>query len=92
MTKGGASAQAIVERLESTGTVIFLSASDILRLNREGVAPEVLDWLQRAQIEEVARAERLRYPYGPYYGGPYFCPGIRAYPYGPWRGPWSGCY
>ncbi len=92
MTKNGASAQAIVERLESTGTVIFLSASDIVRLHRDGVAPEVLDWLQRAQIEEIARTERFRYAYGPYYGGPYFCPGIRAYPHGPWRGPWIGCY
>ena len=92
MTKSGTSAQEIIDRLKSTGTVIFLSASDIVRLHREGVAPEVLDWLQRAQIEEVARTERFRSPYSPYYGGPYFCPGIRTYPYGPWRNPWVGCY
>jgi len=55
-----------VERLKKTSTVLWLSASDLLELKREGVATEVLDYLQAAQIADVRRQRQFeQLLYGP---------------------------
>ena len=45
MSKAGESPQAIIDRLRETGTVIALSASDIVTLHQAGVSQEVLIFL-----------------------------------------------
>jgi hypothetical protein len=87
MARSGASAQVIIERLESTGTVLFLGGSDIVRLHREGVPEEVLDWLQRRQIDEIRRRDFLWQPHNRSLCWPY---DFRLYD--PMRAPGPGCY
>ena len=61
MAKSGQTAQQIIEELHRTGTVLPLAASDYVRLANEGVPPEVLDYLQRAQIDDLRWRDRFFY-------------------------------
>ena len=94
LAKSGEPAEAIIRKLEESATVLMLSASDIVRLHQAGVPQQVLDHLQRVQIEEIRRREafaQMRY-WPHYYGGFWDCPWpfYRAYPWRPgW--PWWGC-
>ena len=54
LTRTGETPSAIIGRLQSTQTVLALSASDIVDLRQAGVAIEVLDYLQAAQLAELA--------------------------------------
>ena len=66
LSKSGESPAAIIERLKKSGTVLSLSASDILQLRQEGVAPQVLDYLQAAQIADLRRRNQFdQLLYGP---------------------------
>jgi hypothetical protein len=96
LSKSGKTAPEIIQELKRTDTVLALQASDFLKLHEAGVPAEVLDYLQRAQIDEIRWRDRYSqmYLYGPGFGpgfgwGP--CPWP---PYGfrrPYRGgPW-GC-
>jgi hypothetical protein len=93
MSKAGDPPQAIIERLRESRTVMPLSASDLVRLNKEGVATEVLDYLQFAQLNEIRRREQLysmMYPPAGY--GPYPCGWRYRFAPGPAFGPWPwGC-
>ncbi len=95
MSKAGDPPQAIVDKLRDTGTVIPLSASDIVRLHQQGVSQEVLDYLQQAQIAEMRRREALLYSMSPYpFYSPYYGCGWRHrfYPYSGWAmDPWRFC-
>ncbi|MEW5863038.1 MAG: hypothetical protein AB1773_05520 [Pseudomonadota bacterium] len=82
----------IVEELKRTRTVLALGAADILRLHEAGVPVEVLEYLQRAQMDSIRWRARSAYGCcGPLYRGVGPCP----WPPGPGslRGfdPWS-CY
>jgi hypothetical protein len=66
LSKSGETPPAIVDRLKKSDTVLWLSASDILQLRQEGVAPEVLDYLQAAQIADIRRRSQFdQLLYGP---------------------------
>jgi hypothetical protein len=66
LSRSGEPPAAIVERLKKSGTVLWLSASDILQLRQEGVAPQVLDYLQAAQIADLRRQSQFnQLLYGP---------------------------
>ena len=89
LAKSGKTAPEIIEELRRTGTVLPLQASDILALHDAGVPNEVLDYLQRAQIDEIRWRDRYsqNYWYGPgYYRGfgPCPFPPLRPYRGGPW--------
>jgi hypothetical protein len=76
MARAGESASAIITKLQATGTVIPLSATDIVRLHERGVPDDVLDWMQLAQINEIRWRQAFAaygccWPYGPYYYYPY---------------------
>ena len=71
LAREGRTAPEIIAVLRSTGTVLSLQASDIVRLHEAGVPEQVLDYLQNAQIEEMLWRERSSY-WGAYYR------------YGPW--------
>lgn len=92
LAKEGKSPQQIIGELQRTRTVLPLQASDIVALHESGVPREVLDYLQRAQIEDIRWRDRnSAFWYGPMHPGFGPCP----WPYRgfgrPYRGgPW-GC-
>jgi hypothetical protein len=61
-------------------------------MHSQGVAPEVLDYLQQAQIAEIRRRDMLLYSgciFGPRYYTPY---ASWHYPFSYWgAGPWGPC-
>jgi len=80
LAKSGRTAPQIIDELRRTDTVLFLQASDMVNLHAAGVPAEVLDYLQRAQIEEIRRRERQQLMYwGPLHGG------FGNFPWGPPR-------
>ena len=94
LAKSGKTSKDIIEEIKRTDTVIPLSASEIVRLSAAGVPTEVLDHLQRAQIEEIRWRDRYSQMYwGPLYRG--FGPCPWPYPSGfmgpPYRGRFWGC-
>ena len=82
LAQGGKTAPEIIEELKRTGTVLQLQASDIVSLHDSGVPNEVLDHLQRAQIDEIRWRER--YSQG-YWYGPGFYRGFGPCPFPPSR-------
>ena len=66
LSKSGEAPAAIVDRLRRSGTVIWLSATDIVKLREAGVSNQVLDYLQAAQIAETRRQSQFdQLLYGP---------------------------
>jgi hypothetical protein len=57
LSRSGAAADAIIKRLQETGTIHNLSAQNIIDLNTEGVDRKVIDYLGEAQ--EKARQSAL---------------------------------
>ncbi len=89
LAKEGRTAQQIIDELRRTSTVLPLQASDIVALHDSGVPNEVLDYLQRAQIEDIRWRDRnSAFWYGPMHPGfgpcPWPGPGLRHYRGGPW--------
>lgn len=88
LTRSGEAPGTIVERLKSTQTVLWLSAADIVELRAAGVAIEVLDYLQAAQLAEMRRRSQFdQLLYGPEQSPFSRCP---AYP--PTGGRFSGFF
>ena len=75
LAKNGKTATQIIEELKRSGTVLPLQASDIVSLHESGVPKEVLDYMLRAQIDEIRRRDMLYW--GPTFGGFGAWPGIR---------------
>jgi hypothetical protein len=69
MSKSGVAADEIIRKLGESDAVYALSASDVVRLHQRGVPEAVLDYMQRAYIEDVRDEEALRayHRYGWYY-------------------------
>lgn len=86
--RAGQPAAEIVAELQRTRTVLPLQASDFVALHDQGVPPEVLDYLQRAQIDEIRWRDRnsAYYWYGPMNRGFGPCP----WPYTGFRRPYAG--
>jgi hypothetical protein len=53
LARTGKTAPEIIAELQRTATVLPLNASDIVNLHDAGVPDEVLDYLQRAQIDAL---------------------------------------
>ena len=89
-TKEGKTPKEIILELQQTNTVLPLRASDYVALHNEGVADEVINFLQLVQIEDARWRERSLY-WGWGYGG-YGGPGWGYGGFGPcrYRGRW-GC-
>jgi hypothetical protein len=89
LAKEGKSPRQIIEQLKRTDTVLPLQASDIVALHESGVPKEVLDHLQRAQIDDIRwRNRNSAFWYDPFNRGsgpcPWPSPGLRPYRGGPW--------
>jgi hypothetical protein len=66
MSKAGETPAAIIGRLKASGTVLWLTASDIVDMRQSGVPAEVLDYLQAALLAEMRlRAQFDMMLYGP---------------------------
>jgi hypothetical protein len=91
LSKNGRSPAEIIAEIQRTDTVLALNASDIVALHNAGVSSEVLNYLQRVQIDELRWRDRYWYGYGGYgYGG--FYRGWGPCPFPARRGsPWP-CY
>lgn len=77
LSKDGALADDIINRLRESRTVFALSGSGYARLREQGVDDAVLDFIQKSYVARVEMDTRLRYP--GWYG-----PGYYPYPYRPW--------
>jgi len=91
-TKSGASAKDIINELFQTNTILPASAAELVRLHDAGVATEVLDYLQYAQLQEIRWRDQLNnYWYGPgfYRGFGYYGPCM--FPPRRYRGGFWGC-
>jgi hypothetical protein len=78
LARSGAPAQEIIRRMQKSGAVYPLSASQLARLRERGVPDEVIDYMHRTYLDEVRREEAMRQsffygpmfpPYQPYYFG-----------------------
>ena len=58
LARAGKTAPEIIAELQRTDTVLALAASDIVNLHEAGVPDEVLDYLQRVQIDALLWQER----------------------------------
>ncbi len=66
LSKAGEAPASIVDRLGKSGTVLWLSASELVSLGEAGVANQVLDYLQAVQMAEVRRRSQFEQMlYGP---------------------------
>jgi len=86
LTQAGETPEAILQRMKDGRGLYALSGSELAALGSQGVAPEVLDYMQQTYLEAQVARERLRYP------SPFLGPGIwgRGF-YGPWGiSPWLG--
>ena len=73
-SKAGVPSATIIQRMRESYAVYPLSAADFARLHDQGVADEVLNYMQAVYLEEVRRDEAWR----------------SRYRYDPWFGPWWG--
>jgi hypothetical protein len=78
LAQSGKSSKEIIHELWRTDTVLPLQTADIIKLHEAGVPADVLDYLQRAQIEEMRWRDR---PYWGWYQGA-FGPCPWGYPSG----------
>jgi hypothetical protein len=75
--KSGASAKAMIDEIFRTDTLIALNAAETVRLHEAGVPDEVLDYLQKRQIDELRLRDR-------FFGDPWYGPGFhRGFGFGP---------
>jgi hypothetical protein len=82
LAKSGATPQQIIGELQRTRTVLALNGSDFVLLHEAGVPREVLDYLQRVQVEEIRWREQMMWgPGWSRFGCPY-----PSYAMPPWWG------
>lgn len=85
LSRTGTPPAQIIQKMRDAGMVYRLNASQIARLQRDGVSDAVLNYMQNTYIEAVRRDQRLRdwnrwWPDadGYFYGGCYY----QSWPYG----------
>jgi hypothetical protein len=85
LSRAGTPPAQIIQKMRDAGMVYRLNASQIARLQRDGVSDAVLNYMQHTYIEAVRRDQRLRdwnrwWPDadGYFYGGCYY----QSWPYG----------
>jgi hypothetical protein len=81
MAKEGQSADAIIQRIQESGAVYQMPASELARMREQGVPDKVIDYMQQTYIDAARFAEWMRardayfyYPYSPF-------PPYRRYPW-----------
>ncbi|HEY9104345.1 hypothetical protein [Chitinimonas sp.] len=59
LSKEGVKPDALIAMMRESRSTYRLTASDIVRLNKEGLPEPVLDYMQQTQLDDVRREERL---------------------------------
>jgi hypothetical protein len=72
-SRAGQTPQQIIERMQKSRAVYRLPASELARLREQGVADQVIDYMQRVHLDVIRFEESLR---------------ARSF-YGPGAGPWG---
>ena len=79
MSKEGVPAQTIISKIKKSYTVYKLNASQLAELQKEGVAADVINYMEQTHLEAVRHNQQLEdqsywWPGwdGYYYGGPAF--------------------
>ena len=72
-SKAGESPQQIIERMQKSRAVYRLPASELAKLRDQGVADQVIDYMQRVHLDVIRFEESLRTrsfygPWGPAWG------------------------
>ncbi len=83
LSKANTPPDEIVRKMKETRTVYLVSASELIKLNKEGVDPKVLDYMQATAVDQARRDERYR-GYGPWYPYPHYSPFWHRNPYWPY--------
>ena len=60
LARSGAPAANIIRRMQESGAVYPLSASELARLRERGVPDEVIDYMQRSYVAAVRQEEAVR--------------------------------
>lgn len=77
LAKAGEMPANIITRIQTSRTVYNLTASQLVQLSHDGVPDVVLDYMQRTQLQEIARDARreaandIWWSGGPWYGYPW---------------------
>jgi hypothetical protein len=74
LSKAGEPPAALIRRLQESRSVLLLSGSDIVRLHQDGVPQEVLDYLQRVQIDAIRRRDAFDRAFAWPYTSSFHCP------------------
>lgn len=73
MSKAGQSPDAIIAQMRASRSSYRLSASDIVRLHKDGLPEPVLDYMQQTQLEDVRNEQFSRdMVMGPPYPSPWW--------------------
>jgi hypothetical protein len=83
LSKANTPPDEIVRKMKETRTVYLVSASELIKLNKDGVDAKVLDYMQSTAVEQARRDERYR-SYGPWYPYPYYSPFWHRSPFWPY--------
>ena len=91
MSKDKVPAKDIISKMRESHTIYRLKASQLAELQKEGVSPEVIDYMQKTYLNAVRynqQLEDMNYWWpgwdGYYYGGPAF-----GWPYNYWNFNWG---
>jgi hypothetical protein len=82
LSKANTPPDEIVRKMKESRTVYLISASEIVKLSKEGVDNKVLDYMQATAVDQARRDERYHgyagYPY------PYYSPFYHRHPFWPY--------
>ncbi|GAB3264710.1 hypothetical protein [Chitinimonas naiadis] len=59
LSKEGVKPDALIAMMRESRSTYRLTASDILRLHKDGLPEPVLDYMQQTQLDDVRKEERL---------------------------------
>jgi hypothetical protein len=84
MSKDGLTPAEIIQRIDESGGLYALKASELANLREQGVSDEVIDHMQLTLIEATRAREAMRERERMWMFG---YPGYPGYPWGYWRRP-----
>ena len=85
LSKDGLTPAEIIQRIDDSGGLYTLKASELARLREQGVSDEVIDHMQQVLIDAIRAREAMRERERMWMFG---YPGYPGYPWGYWRRPY----
>lgn len=84
MSKDSVPAKDIIKKIRKSHTAYTLKASTFAKLQQEGVADSVLNYMQSTHINLIKRSQQAQdsYYWGPGYYGSWYAPYWYGWPYG----------